>query len=426
MSDITYLGRKISSYESTPSFDSYSRVVVHVTDGVEFSAGVDVGRTLYVSCPWGTQAVADNLLRSLRGFQYQPYSASGALLDPAAELGDGVTVDDVYSGIYTRATNFGTLCRASVSAPAEEVIDHEFPYVPKQDRAVIRQNKQFKTQLLILTDQIAAEVTQRIGDVSIINGKLTVQADRITTEVTQRQSDVKELKSSLNVQADQIVAKVDRNYGSPETFGWKLSSDSWSVFAGSSTILRASQAGLEVTGKVTATSGAIGGFTINRDHISYNNQVWGGTNTTGIYVGVSGIQLGTKFRVDSSGNLYAHSGTFEGEVNAGSIRYGDSYGTLSGSAISAHSIAGGSLQYGTVSTAYTSSGINASLSSADFANGVFNGWNTAPTVQCAKVMCSGIVSMKDMMFDSHRVERSVVTVSTPGGGSKTLQYLEWF
>ena len=66
---------------------------------------------------------------------------------------------------------------------------------------------------------------------------------------------------------------------------------------------------------------------------STNSQTWGGTNTTGIYIGSSGIQLGKNFSVDAAGNLTAHSGTFLGAVSAGNIEYGGSDGYFNASGL---------------------------------------------------------------------------------------------
>ena len=93
------------------------------------------------------------------------------------------------------------------------------------------------------------------------------------------------------------------------------------------TVLKADKSGLSVTGKITATSGVIGGLTIKDGYLSTNGQTWGGTNTNGIYFGPNGIQLGKYFTVDSSGNLTAYSGKFLGTVQAGSIDYGGNAGT---------------------------------------------------------------------------------------------------
>lgn len=340
MSDITYVGRQVRDFTSAPVFDGYSRVVITVSEEVEYSAGVETGRTLSLTCPWATQAVADDILARIRGFQYQPYTASGALIDPAAELGDAVTVNDVYSGIYAMETTFGRLFTADISAPSEEEIDHEYPYVPKQERKVTRQLNQ--------------------------------------------------ISSEFKIQADLISAKVSKEGGDASSFGWELDEKSWTLKSKGSNVLYAYKDGVEITGKITATSGKIGGFDILSNYLSYNGQTWMGTNTYGAYLGTNGIQLGKNFRVDMQGNLYAASGEFSGTVRAGNIQYGGENGYLSGSGLSSHSISGNRLEYNTVSTSYTSGGINTSLGYADYANGVFGGWNKADYLKASAVSATSL------------------------------------
>lgn len=416
MSDVLNLRKEITAFNKSERFDVYSKVIINVTDDVYFEAGDNTGRTLTLSCPWGTQAMANNILAQMRGFSYQPYTATGAMFDPATELGDGVNVNGVHSGIYKMETTFNSNCPTDISAPSDEEIDYEYQYRSKQDREVKRQNKKFSSQLTIHTNQIAAEVEQRISDVETLSGKLSVQSDKIEAEVKQRSDDVKEINSKLTLQSGQITAEVNERKSETEslrgelniqagvisakvgkaggdygTFGWSLRGPGEVaehpngyfelVANGYNQVMLVDENGLYVNGKINATSGLIGGFSIERDYLSYNGQTWGGTNTIGGYLGTQGLQLGKNFKVDMMGNLYAYSGTFEGSVNAGSIRHGYdaeknvNYGTLSGAGITSRSISGGNISYATLTTANMIDGIKASLSNADYANGAVNGWN---------------------------------------------------
>lgn len=150
-----------------------------------------------------------------------------------------------------------------------------------------------------------------------------------------------------------------------------------------------------ITGNITATSGKIGGFTIDGNAIKYNGLSYGGSGT-GVYIGPSGLQLGSNFRVSSSGDLWAASGTFAGSIYAGNIIYGGDYGYLHGNGIASSSITGGriasstvtggniasrtvtggNVASGTISTTNTTSGINSSLGHGDWAYDALNGYET--------------------------------------------------
>lgn len=351
MSDVgvTSVGRRANSMEVSPEFDGYSKVVLLVSDELQYEAGVDTGRTLELKCPWGTQQMANDILSRVWGYQYQPYTATGALVDPAAELGDGVTINGVYSGIYKQETQYNSLCSATIEAPQDEEIDHEYPYQEVTDRTIIRQFASTKAQ--------------------------------------------------FEIQADQIAARVTREGGDTKSFGWSLTEDGFVLASGSRTVFKADENGIEVTGKITATSGFIGngsrGFTITDNAIS--NGVTGlyDKEHFGIYVGTDGINLGKgAFRVDSAGNLYGTSGTFTGTVYAGSVQYGGNAGTFSGAGLTSGTVTGGaygSLAASTITTANTTGGINTSLGYADYANAAFNRWVTVPSLEVKNMYLNNVL-----------------------------------
>lgn len=398
MSNTTYVGPRLKAFRSTPQLDGYTRVVIVVADGVEITAGDTLGRTLRINNPWGTQEMADSILRLIKGFQYQPYEAEGAQVEPAAELGDGITVNSVYSGLYKQSLRYDSLSLSSIAAPTEQAIDHEYPYKARSSKEITKETR-------------------------LLRSALRVQADRITAEVQEREEQGRSLQASLDLQAGQIAAKVERTGGDSSSFGWALDESSWTIKANNVDILKATKKGLEVFGKVTATSGKIGGFDITADSLAYNNQTWGGTNTTGIYIGPSGLQLGRNFKVDAAGNLTAASGTFLGTVRAGNIQYGGDDGTLHAAALTEHSIRGGQLGYGIVSTAYTSGGINTSLGYADYANEVLNGISTAQLI-ATRSLYADVTHLGQLRVTFGGQERviSYSTISISGKSYRVLTF----
>ena len=301
----------------SPEFDGYSRVVIWLDakddDGNElyYEAGTSTGRTLEMTCPWGTQQMANDVLERIspskgRAFQYQPYTATRAILDPAAEIGDGVTLKGTYSGIFAQVESFGSRHLSDISAPTEEEIDHEYPFESatsrKTDRKFAQEHAERRAEFKILTTQIDARV-------------------------------VKEYDSET------------------EAFGWRLTENQFLVYGGtdvSNPVLRVTRDGLTVrgsgtfTGTVTANDGKIGNFIIKNGTLQYGKTSMTDGNN-GVYIGSNGIALGknSAFRVDSGGNLYATSGTFTGTVHAGSIVYGGNAGYMNGNGLQSGSVGGG-------------------------------------------------------------------------------------
>lgn len=175
----TFVGSRAASLREADKLQPYTKVTV--TDGTSsYSAGTATGRELVVEVPvlptTAGQTLANNLLASVQGYRYQPYEADSALIDPAAELGDGITVGGVYGGIHARTATFSRLFRANVSAPAEEEIDSEYPYLSAQERDAVRQKKQTAKNTANIADNTAA-----ISGVSAQVSSLSAQIANIDT-----------------------------------------------------------------------------------------------------------------------------------------------------------------------------------------------------------------------------------------------------
>jgi hypothetical protein len=267
LSDVTTLSNRITNLEASPQFQPYSKVIIHVSDETTIVEGNDSGRTIEIDNPYGTQEMARNMLASLSGYQYQPYYANGALLDPAAEIGDGANMRDTYGGIYTRSRTFGRLMKADISAPHDEEINHEYKFESPQERKFTRQ--------------------------------------------------VDDLRASLIVANDRIDASVSQTGGSSSSFGWSLTSDAHRWYANGQEVMSVTQSGLSVRGVITATSGSIGGFNIGSSSL-YNGMTSLNSTASGVYVGTDGISVGGgNFKVTSSGAVSAANMTLTGTLNIG-------------------------------------------------------------------------------------------------------------
>jgi len=307
------ISKKTTSLDISPKFSAYSGVEITVDEDTIIAWPEDynqrhIGRVLEFENPWGTLEQAQNIYDSLTstGFQYQPLTASGAILSPAAEIGDGLTVNGVYSGIYKLEKKFTPLMAADVEAPEDAEIDHEFPYESKQDRIYKREIAEASAAISLTSSQIAAEVT------------------RATTAE-------EELASSLALTATGIRAEVlSKSGGDSSSFGWNLTDSSWSVYSDGSEVFRIDGDGATVNGIITATGGTIGGFTIGSSEI-YNGMNNIDSSENGVYMGTSGFAAGGgAFKVTSGGtmtlrgniNFQNSDGTYAGSLSAADLRTG--------------------------------------------------------------------------------------------------------
>lgn len=399
MAESFNLLRRVKSLDTAPETDGYSGVTIFAGqdeegNNIEYFAGDRSGKVLEITNEWGTQAQADAIYKKIRGFRYQPYKAAGTTIDPSVEIGDAVTVADTYGGVFLRATDYRDTT-SDLEAPSNEEIEHEFQIQSPTNRQYERFTRAVRSSLSITATKIAAEVEAR------------EEAD-------------KAIRATLSVQADAIKARVEKTVGDKTSdFWWDLQANSWSVGSKNKTIFSVQEGGAIVEGEIRATSGKIGGLDIQKDYLSYNGQTWGGTNSWGGYWGINGIQMGRNFKVDMTGNLEATSGRFTGEVYAGSINYGGDAGHLWGEAISEGSVSGGwggQIAGGSIGTFNTSGGINTSLGYADFANGVFNGWNTAPGLATED---------RGLVIGGHTIAVASTAFRDGLGGTVSLRYLTW-
>ena len=341
MSESVFIGRSAKGYTSTPELPKYTKVRINVDDDSYYEAGSG-DNVLELDCPWGSQQMANDILESIGEFVYRPYDTEWAKLDPAAELGDGVTINGVFSGIYVNETNFSTLMAARIAAPQENAVDHEYPYKSPTDRKTTRQFAETRASL-------------------------RVNAASIMAEVTAREASETEMRAALELHAQEIAARVTKTGGNSASFGWSLTADGFVLESSGQEVFRATKDGVDITGKITATSGFIGskdsGFTITQNAI-YNklSELYG--TVDGVYIGADGIALGGgKFRVNSYGQLYATDGTFTGNVYANRIQTGGDAGTIQGSQIGS----------GTITTANTNGYLNGGIANGYFAGDVFGG-----------------------------------------------------
>ena len=166
MSDKVYLGQNASDLDYDEKAPKISRVNLAVDSDHIYTSGDDTGRTLEVSCPWGSQAMADSILAKVSGIEYQPYEASDALIDPATEIGDGITLGGVYSVLAQSYVSLDKQCAANISAPYTDEIDDEYPYKTPEQRKTERQLAQTRSLIAKNAEEIKLEVQG-------LNGKYT-------------------------------------------------------------------------------------------------------------------------------------------------------------------------------------------------------------------------------------------------------------
>lgn len=167
MSDKYYVGGDITSFADNGKYKPISRVTLLVDDENSLTAGDDTGMEVIASCPHATQPMVNALLQTMKGYRYQAYEAGAANIDPAAELGDGVTVGGIYSPL-SKLSDDGR-GYAGISSPGEAEMEDEYPAGGYITREFNRKIAETRSTITKTSEEINLKVEGIDGRVSNIN-----------------------------------------------------------------------------------------------------------------------------------------------------------------------------------------------------------------------------------------------------------------
>lgn len=299
-----YVGQRAASLTVSPQFEAITMVRVFVDDNNVYQAGTETGRVLEVDCPYGTQEMANIMLSQVEGFQYQPMTATDALADPALELGDAVNVGGVLATAVQTAITFDAMMAMDISAPGQEEIESEYPYVSKQVSQFNHDLAETRSLIAKTSEEILLQVSGQFDTVEDAISSIQINVDQINLRVEGVDTEMEELGtqvSEISLKMDSLTLSVSND----------KTSSTLKLMAGSAQL---SSAEITFTGVVTfeslSTEGAteINGANITTGKISADRidaselrvtEVWnananramivaGGSFGTTVYVGGDG------------------------------------------------------------------------------------------------------------------------------------------
>ena len=330
MSDKYYVGGDVTSFADNGKYKPISRVTLLVDDENSLTAGDDTGMEVIASCPHATQPMVNALLQNMKGYRYQAYEAGAANIDPAAELGDGVTVGGIYSPL-SKLSDDGR-GYAGISSPGEAEMEDEYPaegYITQEFNRKISETRATITKtseaINLRIDGVDGEVSSlqvSIGNVqSVVATKIdgkTAQSmidqsvNKIDLRIDGVDNDISTLRVELGNVQSEVSGKIDGSTAqslinqSIDTIELSVSSSS----GGSTFTLKA--------GNTTLSTDTLDLHVkaINIDGTLKANQI----QTGSIYVGdlADGSNYATKTYVDNNAGLSAN------EVNSAIATYIDS------------------------------------------------------------------------------------------------------
>lgn len=249
------------------------------------------------------------------------------------------TISDVESGLQSQITQNANAITAEVTRAtgAENTLSSSITANANAITAEVTRatgaEGNLSSRITANADSITAEVTRATGVEGTLSSNITANANAITAEVTRATGVEGTLSSNITANATAITTKVTKGDVSSEisqeagqisisSNRLVISSDNFSLAAdGTITATNAT-----LSGKITATDGEIGGFTITSDSIYSGASTFGGS---GIYLGSSGFSIGGNYgslEIDSNGKMEFETGSNPVKIIA--KNYSNLYSTL--------------------------------------------------------------------------------------------------
>lgn len=329
MSDKYYVGLDTTSFADNGKYKPVSRVTLLVDDENSLTAGDDTGMEITASCPHATQAMVNSLLAAMKGYRYQAYEAGAANIDPAAELGDGVTVCGIYSPL-SKLSDDGR-GYADISSPGEMEMEDEYPsegYISQEFNRKIAETRSLITktseEIMLKVEGIDGKYTEvkttldgltvtdpsgttKIKGSSIETGSIaakSISADKLnlTGAITFSDLDANAQNSINTANSNASTAITAAGNAQAAANGAVQKISAWEY--PNSTYIDGSKI---MTGTVMATKllgGTVGLLASDESIVGALNLAY---TTTGIGLGILTSQGG--IQIQSAGNLFLSAGT---------------------------------------------------------------------------------------------------------------------
>ena len=193
------IGMSVLDFSDDGKQKPISRVSLFIDNETYITAGNDDGLEISAYCPSATQDMVSNLLLNLTLYEHQKFSAMGANLDPAAELGDQVSVYGITATLSEVADGKSF---PDIASSGEAESEEEYPYESPMSKEFNRKIAVGKVLVEKTAESLRSEITGVDKKVSEV--KQTV--DGFTLTVTNGSTTAKiELKSGKTVIASGTI-----------------------------------------------------------------------------------------------------------------------------------------------------------------------------------------------------------------------------
>lgn len=295
---------------------------------------------VYGKSPEELQTIASNLYSVISSVWYRPAHVE-AKGNPCLEVGDGIRLSTKYAIVYTyilqRTLKGIQALRDAYDADGEQYqsenvnsVRDDIIQLKGKTNKLIRTVEETRLEIKDIESGLDSKITQTAQKIETevtraksaeesLGSRITQTAESISSEVTRATNAESNLSSKINQTANQIELKVSKGEVSSQlsvesgqvkitSNRFVLESTNCSISADGS--IKASN--VDLTGKITANSGKIGGFTIGEKSLYKGASYLGGV---GVYFGDDGLSCNGTFGstvINSDGSSVFKTGVDDG------------------------------------------------------------------------------------------------------------------
>ena len=209
--------KKLFAGNDPITYDSVA--MIYTEDGSYLTSGTG-DNELQITNYWATQAICDGVQAALNGYTYTPYTAEGAILDPAVELGDHITLNGINANLWCWSWTNRMRCTVTIPSSSDTKTS-EFGYTGTLTQAISKKvtlNAPYNGTIISRANGILTETSDKLA-------KIQVSATATGIMISLRDSTSESYTETFFIRKNPSTNKMELYLGGNAVFAGKLSAD---------------------------------------------------------------------------------------------------------------------------------------------------------------------------------------------------------
>lgn len=216
--EYVYLGMKMQDFSKGVPLLGVSGIHFENSEGVVTETGTSNGYVVFAECEYASsEGLPELALSRMQDYVYKPFDSGVAYLDPAAEIGDLIIVNGRSYQMMTVDWDMGKFPAATLSAPFDAEIDHEYTVVSEEAKTykkLTQSQAEMERRLFTRISQVPNEVVIEVGEIYQTKDAARIDKEYLEGEITEQIDDLNEMKMHYRFTDDgEIIGKTssDKN-----------------------------------------------------------------------------------------------------------------------------------------------------------------------------------------------------------------------